>query len=444
MTHDLVIRNGTVVDGTGAPARRGRRRRSTATASSRSASVAAPRRSREIDADGQLVTPGFVDIHTHLDAQLAWDPLGDVVVLARRHVGRARQLRRHLRARASPSDRALPRRDDGVGRGHPRATHPRRPAVGLGDATASTSTRSSGMPKGINVGGMVGHCAVRYHAMGERSLDEAPAERRRTSTRMCALVDEAIAAGALGFSTSRTLLHRVPDGRPVPGTYADGEELLAIGDVLGRARPRRLRGGGARSASATARSSRTRAPRWRCSARSAGAPAAPATFGLSRRASAADLYRRVDGLSRRGERATARGSGRRPRRAASALLLLARRPHAVRPRAGVAGARGPPARREARRCCASAAPSWPNVRRRGRRARWTSRGSSSSTASRRATTASPTTRSPRARGRGGTSARPRRSSSSARRPTAARSCNWPVPQPRPRRGGGDAARPDDR
>jgi len=80
---------------------------------------------------------------------------------------------------------------------------------------------------------MVGHCAVRHYAMGERSLDERPATDDDIAA-MCTLVDEAIGAGALGFSTSRTLLHRVPDGRPVPGTWADERELLAIADVLGR------------------------------------------------------------------------------------------------------------------------------------------------------------------------------------------------------------------
>jgi N-acyl-D-aspartate/D-glutamate deacylase len=89
------------------------------------------------------------------------------------------------------------------------------------------------LPKGVNAGGMVGHCAVRYAAMGERSLDEKPATPEDIA-RICAHVDEAIAAGALGFSTSRTYMHKVPDGRPVPGTYACNAEMLAIGDVLGR------------------------------------------------------------------------------------------------------------------------------------------------------------------------------------------------------------------
>jgi N-acyl-D-amino-acid deacylase len=88
------------------------------------------------------------------------------------------------------------------------------------------------MPKGVNVGGMIGHCAVRHYAMGERGLGEEPATDDDIAV-MTELVDEAMAAGALGFSTSRTLLHRVPDGRFVPGTWADERELLAIADVLG-------------------------------------------------------------------------------------------------------------------------------------------------------------------------------------------------------------------
>jgi N-acyl-D-aspartate/D-glutamate deacylase len=88
------------------------------------------------------------------------------------------------------------------------------------------------MPKGINAGGMVGHSAVRIHAMGERALDETPASDADVDA-MCALVAEAIDAGALGFSTSRTALHRVPDGRLVPGSHADARELVEIARVMG-------------------------------------------------------------------------------------------------------------------------------------------------------------------------------------------------------------------
>ena len=89
------------------------------------------------------------------------------------------------------------------------------------------------IPKGPNVGGLVGHCAVRAAVMGERSLDETPASADDLIA-MAQLVDDAMAAGALGFSTSRTFLHRVPDGRNVPGTYATDDEMFAFADVLGK------------------------------------------------------------------------------------------------------------------------------------------------------------------------------------------------------------------
>ncbi len=130
MTHDLVIRNGHVVDGTGAEPIDA----DVAIDGDRITAIGdvEGRGRREIDADGRLVTPGFVDIHTHLDAQLALGPDRLVVVLARRHVGRARQLRGHVRAvqaRRPP----LPRRDDGVGRGHPGRLDHGRAGLGLGD-----------------------------------------------------------------------------------------------------------------------------------------------------------------------------------------------------------------------------------------------------------------------------------------------------------------------
>jgi N-acyl-D-aspartate/D-glutamate deacylase len=186
---------------------------------------------RTIDAEGCLVTPGFVDIHTHLDAQLAWDPMGSSscwhgvtsVVLGNCGVTFApcKPGDREELAEMMESVEDIPA--DSI-------------MEGLAWDWSSYGEYLDAVerwPKGINVGGMVGHCAVRVHAMGERSLDEAPATADDVA-RMCELVDEAIGAGALGFSTSRTLLHRVPDGRPVPGTWADAEELLAIAAVMGR------------------------------------------------------------------------------------------------------------------------------------------------------------------------------------------------------------------
>jgi len=227
--HDLVIRNGTVVDGTGGPAVRA----DVAIDGDRVVDVGdiAGDGRRVIDADGCLVTPGFVDIHTHLDAQLAWDPIGSSscwhgvtsVVLGNCGVTFApcKEADREELAEMMESVEDIPADAILSGLAWDWTTY--------GEYLEAVER----WPKGINVGGMVGHCAVRVHAMGDRSLSEDPATPDDI-TAMCALVDEAIGAGALGFSTSRTLLHRVPDGRPVPGTWARADELMAIADVMGR------------------------------------------------------------------------------------------------------------------------------------------------------------------------------------------------------------------
>ena len=227
---ELVIRGGDVVDGTGAEARRA----DVAIAEGRIVAVEESydgKGSREIDAEGKVVTPGFVDIHTHLDAQLAWDPmptsscwhgvtsavLGNCgVTFAPVAEGGADFL-----AEMMESVEDIPRRAILEGMPWNWRTY--------GEYLQWIDS----IPKGINVGGMVGHCAVRLAAMGERGMDETPSSDEDVAA-MCELVDEALSAGALGFSTSRTLLHVVPDGRQVPGTFADENELLAFGDVLGK------------------------------------------------------------------------------------------------------------------------------------------------------------------------------------------------------------------
>ena len=229
MTYSLVIRNGTVIDGSGAPGRRC----DVAIDGDRIAELGTVDGSaqRTIDAEGRLVTPGFVDIHTHLDAQIAWDPIASSscwhgvtsVVLGNCGVTFApcRSADRDYLAELMESVEDIPARSILDGLPWDWQTY--------GEYLDSLDR----LPKGVNVGGMVGHCAVRYFAMGERSLDDKPASPEDIE-RITALVDEAMAGGALGFSTSRTFMHRVPDGRPVPGTYAAPEELLAIGAVLGR------------------------------------------------------------------------------------------------------------------------------------------------------------------------------------------------------------------
>ncbi len=229
MSVDLIIRGGTVIDGTGAKGYRG----DVAISGERIVAIGevAETADKEIDATGKLVTPGFVDIHTHLDAQIAWDPIASSscyhgvtsVVLGNCGVTFApcKPEDREYLAELMESVEDIPKRSILSG------------LEWNWESYGEYLCAIDAMPKGVNVGGMVGHCAVRYHAMGARSMDEAPASAEDIE-KICALVDEAIGAGALGFSTSRTFMHKVPDGRPVPGTYAHPDELLAIGRVLGR------------------------------------------------------------------------------------------------------------------------------------------------------------------------------------------------------------------
>ena len=227
---DIVIRNGSVIDGTGAPARHAEVA-ITDGVITEIADKVGDSGTREIDADGRIVTPGFVDIHTHLDAQIAWDPiqtsscwhgitsavLGNCgVTFAPVAPGGAEVL-----AEMMESVEDIPQR--AILEGLPWDWSTYGEYLQWVDRT----------DKGINVGGMVGHSAVRLAAMGERGMDETPSSAEDIAA-MVDMVDEAIGAGALGFSTSRTLLHVVPDGRQVPGTFADESELLAFGDVLGK------------------------------------------------------------------------------------------------------------------------------------------------------------------------------------------------------------------
>ena len=162
---------------------------------------------RVIDATDRLVTPGFVDIHTHLDAQLAWDPIGSSscyhgitsVVMGNCGVTFApcRPEDREVLAAMMESVEDIPRDAilDGLAWDW----------VTYGEYLASVGR----MPKGLNVGGMVGHCALRQYAMGERGIEQDPPTADDLAT-MTDLLAEAMRGGALGFSTSRTFLHKVP------------------------------------------------------------------------------------------------------------------------------------------------------------------------------------------------------------------------------------------
>ena len=230
MDADLVIRNGLVVDGTGTPGRVA----DVVIAGDKVVAVEegwSGTAGRSIDATDRVVTPGFVDVHTHLDAQLAWDPLPTSscwhgvtsAVLGNCGVTFApvRPGQREFLAEVMESVEDIPRA--AILDGLPWDWQ------SYGDYLAWLDR----IPKGINVGGMVGHVALRVAAMDERAFEDGTVGGDDLAT-MCQLLDDAMKAGALGVSTSRTYGHVVPDGRPVPGTFALEGELLAFADVLGR------------------------------------------------------------------------------------------------------------------------------------------------------------------------------------------------------------------
>ena len=231
MAHELIIRNGTVIDGTGAEGVRSDvaidGERITAIGDLSEATAA-----REIDAAGMVVTPGFIDLHTHLDAQVAWDPLmtssswhGVTTVL----MGNCGV----TFAPVKPADRVfLAEMMESV------EDVPRDAILGGMDWDWETYPQYldavQRMQPALNVVGMVGHCAMRYHVMGERSLTDEPATPAELE-QMRRIAEESVAGGAVGFSTSRILLHVIPDGRYVPGTLAPIDEYLAIADGMNAA-----------------------------------------------------------------------------------------------------------------------------------------------------------------------------------------------------------------
>ena len=171
MAVDLVIRGGSVIDGTGSLAFTA----DIAVEGDRIVEIGKvdSKGKREIDADGQIVTPGFVDIHTHLDAQLAWDPIASPscwhgvtsVVLGNCGVTFAPVSKdgATVLAEMMESVEDIPAESILNGLSWNWSTY--------GEYLEEVAA----LPKGVNTGGMVGHCAVRLAAMGERSLDETPA-----------------------------------------------------------------------------------------------------------------------------------------------------------------------------------------------------------------------------------------------------------------------------
>ncbi|MEZ6185905.1 MAG: amidohydrolase family protein [Planctomycetota bacterium] len=228
--HELVIRGGTLVDGSGAA----RREADVAVDGARIVAVGedvGPGR-RELDARGLIVCPGFVDLHTHYDAQATWDP--------------------QLTPSGWHGVTTAIQGSCGVGFA---PAHPDRREwliglmEGVEDIPGSALTEGirwewesfpeyldalERFPRALDLGAQVPHGALRAYVMGERGANNDVA-RPEDVARMAELVEEALRAGALGFSTSRTLLHKSMEGVPVPGTFATREELFGIAAALGRA-----------------------------------------------------------------------------------------------------------------------------------------------------------------------------------------------------------------
>ena len=227
--YDLVIRGGMVVDGTGAAARRA----DVAVDGDRIVAVGdtlgAGR--TEIDATGKIVTPGFVDIHTHYDGQATWDqemaPSSwhgvTTVVMGNCGVGfaPARPDRHEWLISLMEGVEDIPGTALAEGMTWDWETFPE-----YMDALEK-------LPRTVDVATHVPHGAVRAYVLGDREMPGAvPTDA--DIAEMSRIVEEGVRAGALGFSTSRTILHKSVDGELVPGTTATPEELIAIGRAMGR------------------------------------------------------------------------------------------------------------------------------------------------------------------------------------------------------------------
>lgn len=230
VAHDLVIRNGLIVDGSGGAPFTADLAIDGDTITAIGAVAGGGR--EEIDATGKIVAPGFVDIHTHYDGQATWD---DEMAPSSWH-GVTTVVMGNCGVGFAP---AAPDRHQWL--------------IGLmegvedipGTALAEGLTWDwesfpeyldalEKRPRTVDIGTHVPHAAVRAYVMGDRGArNEEPTDL--DSARMAQIVEEGLRAGALGFSTSRTVLHKSIDRELVPGTTATKDELLAIGKAMGRA-----------------------------------------------------------------------------------------------------------------------------------------------------------------------------------------------------------------
>ena len=229
MEYDLIISGGTVIDGTGAEGKRA----DIAVSNGRIARIgdlSADSAAQSIDASGKVVTPGFVDLHTHLDAQVGWDPLMSsssyhgvtTAMIGNCGVTFAPCSPKNRRYLAELMESVEDIAADAIMDGLPWDW------TTYGEYLDSVQA----LRPALNVVGLAGHSAIRYEAMGDRSMDEGAQATDKELDHIAQMVKQSVEEGAVGFSTSRFLLHTVPDGRCTPGTWADLRETKAIQQAI--------------------------------------------------------------------------------------------------------------------------------------------------------------------------------------------------------------------
>jgi N-acyl-D-amino-acid deacylase len=227
--YDLIISGGSVIDGTGAEGKRA----DIAVSNGRIARIgdlSADSAAQSIDASGKVVTPGFVDLHTHLDAQVGWDPLMSsssyhgvtTAMIGNCGVTFAPCSPKNRRYLAELMESVEDIAADAIMDGLPWDW------TTYGEYLDSVQA----LRPALNVVGLAGHSAIRYEAMGDRSMDEGAQATDKELDHIAQMVKQSVEEGAVGFSTSRFLLHTVPDGRCTPGTWADLRETKAIQQAI--------------------------------------------------------------------------------------------------------------------------------------------------------------------------------------------------------------------
>ena len=224
MQYDLIIKNGTVIDGSGMP----RFRSDVGIVDGKIASIGRIRDSAQetIDAEGHVVTPGFIDGHTHMDAQVSWDPLGTCSCWH----GITSVVMGNCGFSLAPCKES---EKDMVMRNLERAEDIAPEAMNAGikwtwETFPEYLDSVERLPKGINYAAYMGHSALRTHVMGERAFTDPATEQDLEQMKQA--VREAIQAGAIGFTTSRTRNHQTPQRQPV----ADWPPGMRSGSWLAR------------------------------------------------------------------------------------------------------------------------------------------------------------------------------------------------------------------